>query len=354
MGKKQHYVPQFLLRNWSNDEASIKTYIINKDLIIPISSISSQAQEQYFYGEDQEIEEILNTLETETAPIIAKLKTGILELSSEEKRTLIYFIAMQNVRTPNAIQQTNDGITAMTKNLLSHEKHFKGKTDIINSFEVSFTNPALQQLRLFLQSFLMYADLKMCLLKANNENSFVIGQDPILTLNPYLVEKKWGGSKRGIGLKGVVIILPISYLYSLCFYDSETYHIIKSKGIVELSETDIDLLNNYQFLKTDTAIYFYNESLKFKLFSDNTLSYRENPKAFVNEYKTNNPYQTISAMSLEEYPLSQNLDFLFIKESAYKIEINPITVVREYTMYAEQQYRNDPQFAFLFENGDSK
>ena len=76
MGKKQHYVPQTLLRNWSSDGQSIHVYQLDLDKFIETAPIDSQAQKHYYYGEDQKIENLLSTLEGEPSTIIRKILQG--------------------------------------------------------------------------------------------------------------------------------------------------------------------------------------------------------------------------------------------------------------------------------------
>lgn len=51
-GKKQHYVPQFLLRNFSlsGAEGKIAAYRISERKYIPRTSTRDQAHENNFYG----------------------------------------------------------------------------------------------------------------------------------------------------------------------------------------------------------------------------------------------------------------------------------------------------------------
>lgn len=351
MGKRQHYVPQFLLRNWSDDKSSIRVYLLNENKIIPSASISSQAQKKYLYGEDQEIEKILCSLECEASVVISKLLTENLKLSMKERGVIIHFIAMQNYRTPNAIQQINDMTSAFARDLLFKEKKFEEFGDVIKKLEVVSSNPEIIQLSLFLSSFLIYADLKLCLLKANDEKKFIIGQHPIITLNPYLVERNFPGSKRGIGLRGAIIILPISPLYILCLYDKSVYKILNGNNVSYLNNEDIDLLNKYQFLTTDSAIFFYDSLKNPEIFAKETEEYREQSKANVKDlFNVDDPRRILIEMQLENYGLSQKFNFLAIRESAYRMKLDSCSVIRENTFCAERYYRSNPNFSFLFKD----
>lgn len=58
---------------------------------------------------------MLSKLEGEASNIIKRILQGDRELTREEKRCLICFVAMQNVRTPQRIQKIYDEITELAK-----------------------------------------------------------------------------------------------------------------------------------------------------------------------------------------------------------------------------------------------
>ena len=60
------------------------------------------------------------------------------------------------------------------------------------------------------------------------------------------------------------------------------------------------------------------------------------------------PKEMLIAMQLKEYKLSQKFDFYTIKETAYRLDLNSHSVIRENTLNAEKIYRNDPKLKFLF------
>ena len=120
----------------------------------------------------------------------------------------------------------------MSKDLLLKSHKFDDEKNAIDSVKVSINNHQIWQLLMYLQSFLLYTDLRFIILVSNTTNKFVIGQDPVIITNKFLEERHWANSKKGLGLKGVTILLPISPDYVICFYDNESYSIIGEKSII--------------------------------------------------------------------------------------------------------------------------
>lgn len=207
MAKKQHYVPQFLLRNWSKDNSSISVFLTDLNKRISNAPINSQAQKQYYYEKDQKIESLFSQIENEASVIINDIIKGKRKLTAESKNILLHFVAIQNVRTPGQIEKIDDSITQLAKNALSKSKKLNGKQ--ISSVQVKLNNTGFWQLCMYVQSFLLYADLRIAFLKSSEKNNFVIGQNPIIITNKFLIERNWSMSKKGLGMKGATIFFAI-------------------------------------------------------------------------------------------------------------------------------------------------
>ena len=54
--RRQHYVPKFYLRNFSENNKSVGIYLFKKNKIIEHGSINDNLWAEYFYGEDAVIE----------------------------------------------------------------------------------------------------------------------------------------------------------------------------------------------------------------------------------------------------------------------------------------------------------
>lgn len=107
--KKQHYVPQFLLRNFANGRKNkAKVWVLDKKFskIYP-ASVRDVAHENKFYeyhGEsgDLEFEDLMGKLDSIGAGIIAAMtKKSKIPDSAEAQTWLSYFVAAQMIRTPS-------------------------------------------------------------------------------------------------------------------------------------------------------------------------------------------------------------------------------------------------------------
>ncbi len=106
--KKQHYVPQFLLKNFTTGHNSKATvWVLDKrNEKVYESSVRDVAHENQFYeyhGEagDIEAEELMQKIDSKGAGIIARIISNCKLPSSDEDRIwLSYFISTQMFRTP--------------------------------------------------------------------------------------------------------------------------------------------------------------------------------------------------------------------------------------------------------------
>ncbi|WP_445431675.1 DUF4238 domain-containing protein [Chryseobacterium indoltheticum] len=83
--KNQHYLPQFYIRHFSieNNQKEIGIYNLKQDLYIKKGSIKHQCSENYFYGEDEIVENFLAKIEGN----FAKTFKSIIEFKKIDKKT---------------------------------------------------------------------------------------------------------------------------------------------------------------------------------------------------------------------------------------------------------------------------
>lgn len=109
--KKQHFVPQFYLRNFG-DGNSIPVLNLPKKKYVPITSIADQCQGDYLYTHDVAIEKSIGKIEDESAEVISEvIKTNNPpEQWSEQHRQLMAFLILQKERTPSAGKGPRKGL----------------------------------------------------------------------------------------------------------------------------------------------------------------------------------------------------------------------------------------------------
>jgi hypothetical protein len=341
--KKQHYVPQFLLRNWSEDDSSIKVFLLKGNKRIEKAPINEQSQKKYYYGKDQKIEKLYGSLEIDASTVVKKIQKRE-ELTKNDIRILKHFIAIQHTRTPGKIDEFNDILTEMSKDILLKSHKFDDEKNAIDSVKVSINNHQIWQLLMYLQSFLLYTDLRFIILVSNTTNKFVIGQDPVIITNKFLEERHWANSKKGLGLKGVTILLPISPDYVICFYDNESYSIIGEKKYHILTDEEINNLNMYQFLNTKDSIYYKNFKESYREYNFKTTEYRNNSQASLKSSPIIENKQIVQTGS-KNYPIKPVQNFFAIKEKVWKLPLMYSELERQGAKLAQEYIKKDPRLS---------
>lgn len=231
--KKQHYVPQFLLKNWSQGKKK-QIFVFDKksNKSFP-SNIENIAHENNFYedeilGYENNTESKLSELESNSAPIINKIisEGTIKNLSDSEHKMLCLFTAVQMLRTNN-IREFLEGYNEILLKRIqgwgfepnTEVENFSGMSKKeVKSSSINIVNSLPSDL---VSSFI---DKKLILYQAPNNCNFYISDHPII-LHNYFPRKHRGN--LGIGLYGIEIYFPISPKYCLSFFCSRLASEIK-------------------------------------------------------------------------------------------------------------------------------
>ncbi|MBM4259739.1 MAG: DUF4238 domain-containing protein [Deltaproteobacteria bacterium] len=252
--QKQHYVPQFLLRNFTlsgsdqlyvYDKSNDRTYKTN---------ITNVAAEREFYdfridGIDLTIEPSLGKIEVVAASEIDEiiLRRSIGHLSLEKKTILSLFIAIQMVRTRHVrvsmdamLDQVREKIRSWGQDPDQVPQLRKGSEDedklstarIIQN-AVSFVPPLMDKVWL--------------LFRADDEGSLYISDNPV-TLHNERTDPLLG--TLGIAVEGIEINFPISRHFSLALYchshrqsfleDYEKYKLLQRTNPASAARIDVD------------------------------------------------------------------------------------------------------------------
>jgi hypothetical protein len=326
MGKKQHYLPRFLLKKFATNitKKQINIHLMKNNEFLIDKDLENQAKERYLYGSDQKLENLYGKLETVTSPVIDKLLTGSLVFSEEEKLHIKLFIMFQLHRTPGSINLTNDSIDSMIKNAASHDILLK---DHLAEFSTELKEPYMFQFRMATEALHVILDLRIGLLESNGNIPFILGQNPVIRLNPFLQEKCWKWSTQGLALKGVMVIMPISPRYSVLLYDNYCYTLVNNSPRWIVSDDDVDFLNQLQYFNTYECIYFnYTPDMdRYKQLALETKKYRDNVRVSIDLLGTkenqDGSKEEVVKSGLIEYPIDQKCHFYEFKEMAYKEHI---------------------------------
>jgi hypothetical protein len=215
-GEQQHYVPKFLLKNFSHGKKP-KVFVYDKSNDKRFhTNIKNVAAENGFY--DMEVEDGLLTmepglsrLEASTSEIIKKLTTNkdIKRLSDDEVEILALFLAVQFVRTKEhrlKFEHLGKQFIEKLRDLGTSEEQIK---EMIGSpgempEDKLFGLKSLADAKEFVPHFLNKAWL---LLETTPRHPFYISDNPI-TLHNDINLKPYGN--LGLAVRGIQIYFPLS------------------------------------------------------------------------------------------------------------------------------------------------
>jgi hypothetical protein len=264
--KNHHYVPQFLLRNFSENKKSIGMFINDNSTFIGQASIRKQALKAYLYGKNNDIENMFMDIEAKASGIIRKIidaKT-LPEYDSEEYHILMLFILISEARVQKQAESNENLITELAK-VTSKMYQEHGRLDVpdevINNLKVTYDVPNLISIQAAIELYPIILDLKAVILTINNDRSFITSDIPIVRYNYMYVKRNYQIRGYGLGTMGIQIFFPISPKHCIYIYDDVMYQskIVEKSKIILSKATQVDELNKL----------FYLNSYKYLFFSEN-------------------------------------------------------------------------------------
>lgn len=320
--KNQHYVPQFYLKNFSNngDRKTINLFNPKNELYVCGTLIKNQSSKNYFYGKNGNIEEGLSRIENILAPKIAELTFSnyLPKIYSDDHLAILIFMILNDLRNPTKIEQ----IKNFPKLANERIKGFgNGKSEI-------FVPEILNDLAIEI-SFSTYEEiLKLCLdldfklLINNTENPFLTCDYPSIKYNQFLENKNIQGSITGYAIKGLQLFLPLNSKKCIFFYDSTIYKVgNKKEKFIEISKNEVEQINILQMLNCWENVYFNqnaNESYIRKIY--------DKSKKYV---KANIPNATSHGVIIEnELKVDEQIIHFKSSDLLINLELNKIKLTR--------------------------
>lgn len=228
--KNQHYVPQFLLRNFATRRGRayrIHVFDPMRDVLRCNQNVSDVCAQNYFYDDDNWIEKFLEAnVETPAATEILAIRSDECLTSPFPSRSITRFIAVQLARTAVAAKQSlataNALIGTMSKELLR-----------LNGFDEAtppkvrmvLTDPKVHHSRLALSgcaAWILIKDLRQHLVINETERDFLISDNPVVQSNLYLGAQPIPHA-ASMSAAGAQLFLPLSTRHLLCLYDGSVY-----------------------------------------------------------------------------------------------------------------------------------
>ncbi|AEA44124.1 DUF4238 domain-containing protein [Fluviicola taffensis] len=321
--KKQHFVPQLLLRHFSTDRDKKLINIFNSDSKFYKSNcpLKSQGQESYFYGEDGIIENALGELESNAAPIVSNIISNktIPKRDSLDSQNLFLFSMLLSFRTKNTVKHMNEVVDKPFQEIKKLDSRFNDNK--YDNIHVGLKNPAAFSLSMISKEVLNAYDLGLKLIVNKSNKKFITSDHPAVLYNQFLEERKHPGGHLGIFTKGLQLFFPISPECMLVYYDTWAYKVGNKKDniIYTQNSSDIDQLNFLQMVNCTEMIYTNDSVKEFELFrfSDKAKSLRTQDRTKF--YEVNTRYKDDEGLEHIQYiqhgdNRNINLKLSFIKQ----------------------------------------
>ena len=261
--KNQHYVPQFHLREWSDDGKLISLYNKYNELYIHNKgAIKKLASKNHLYDSDGTLENIFGTIESNIAPICKKIikSQSLSELSEFELEALYFHAIMCNERTAAAGEDCEEMMLATLQTSLkmyqAHGKYTEIDADTIkDNFYVDF--PCSKPIEAAFKYYPLIFDLKISLIKNTSNIDFLTSDYPTIRYNLWSLKR---GLYSGWGMSsvGIMYILPIAPKLALIVYDHVVYKIknLRNNVVSIKSDSEINELNRLMFLNANGNLFF--------------------------------------------------------------------------------------------------
>lgn len=323
IAKNQHYVPQFLLRNFSMECKGVhRTNVLDlvRGNFRQNQNVAEICSENYFYDKDNVVERFLEkNVETPVANEIQALCSEESAIAASPSRELLRFISVQITRTAEAVNQAQTFVNGMTKTIFREMARLNGfDEDAAERVQLVPTDPRTVTSRLAFNgciAWLLIHDLEQHLVINKTPHDFVISDHPVAHCNSYL----YGLNVLNTGslsVSGAQLFLPISPSRLLCLYDPRIY----KYGQKDLRISQVDSI------ETVRAI--------------NILQLRNNPKALM--FRKKEDYKTLHDLSKRWYrrPLWEHKSFYNRAE--------PVSVNKMKSLHAVTKIQIPPEVKFPF------
>ena len=286
--KKQHYVPRFYLKFFSDEVGkSINLYNIKSNRKISNANLYNQCYEPYFYGKNLVVENAFESLEGVAAEVIESIKANFSapKRFSDKHHAILTYSLLQYARTKYSAEANDEFTDKLIKSIF--EKDQKYTKEELEKVKISNNDPIGLPLKTMAQSIPIAMDLHLKVLINKTNINFITSDNPVVFYNQ-ACEHSDVGSSTGLASKGLQIIFPLSPKHILIFYDSKVYKIGAKKHSYTdvINENDIFQLNDLQWLNALENIYYDNNQKNSEILrgAKRNISKRHKNKSLLNEY----------------------------------------------------------------------
>lgn len=250
--KNQHFVPRCYLKAFSKNGEGVALNLFNIDRkrLIQDAPLKHQCSKDYFYGEDQKLEDAIQFTEGTYGSVVKQVLAPGYKLTEDHKQVLKLFWLLQYLRTESASRR--------------QVEMFEGINTAVGGmpeeFVPSIKESVLHSMHVFATEMDVVDDLKVCLIKNKSKVRFVTSDDPAIMGNRWhQLDYRARGIGFGLGASGLLAFLPLSEDILFVAYDGDVYSIPNNEGwAVCKNNSDAKAFNQFQYFNCRANIFVRN------------------------------------------------------------------------------------------------
>lgn len=320
MGANQHFLPQFLIRKFSeqHDGNSVRIFILSAARIQPGSPIKGQAYKKWYYGHDGVLEDRLSKLEYLCANLISEISITktLPKFPGPGYDLLRTFILLQANRTPQAAERAESAFEEMMLTAVSLDPNAPDLSDV----RIRLTDPGRFMLSIGQGMLSTVEDLRFALIQTVPECPFILGDVGLSRDN--LVVRKYAlpHSRYGIGNIGILLFLPISPTLCLMLYDPGAYALSNPNRVVTATNYDVAAINELEVSDSKHVVFLPSDFSSEQILPiiRKTANFRKHPKhtfSVLRPSRTNSDQNSLLAHTHHlVYDPDDHYSFLYLKE----------------------------------------
>jgi hypothetical protein len=263
--KRHHFVPQHYLRQFRTEGTKqVATALVAPYRFVGRTAINRQCQEDYFYGADNRVDELLQHTETDIAPVLVRVADRR-SFDDKELVALRLLGVVLNARTRKAAEAAKVFPKHMADEVI---KCAIARGDLpapeggYEDGTMDFKGvPGFMIGASVIPCWLEAQTLAGKLLEAPPTTQFITSDHPVALLNEFFADAEPARSFVGFSRSGFQLVLPISPRLVLFLYDPNVYKVgARRTHLVSISSSDAEIINSLQVQSADRCIYFQDSS----------------------------------------------------------------------------------------------
>lgn len=251
--KNQHYAPRCHFKPFTKDEAGLSINLFNLDRrsLIRNAPVKYQCSGDYFYGQDAELEQLIQSLEGSYSTVRKAIHEPGYRLVDDDRKALKDFWLFQHLRTDAASRQIAEMANGAADFFMDGDPRFR----------MEIKAAVQQAMRMYPTFFDSIVDLKVCLMRNRSAVPFITSDDPAVLANRlHQQHRDLRNSHFSLVSAGALLMLPLSPTVLCLGYDGDVYGIAHENGWVTVKhDEDVRALNEHQLLNARANVFLSAE-----------------------------------------------------------------------------------------------